>query len=339
MSGGVDSAVACAEMVRRGFDVSGLFMQLTDEHERALKGDFDDAKRVAEHLGVAIEAIDFSADIRAVIDYFIGEYAVGRTPNPCVRCNRQLKFGRLLAEARRRGAEVLATGHYARIVQHAGRARLARAACRAKDQSYVLFGIAADDLASIAFPNGEAASKQAVREQAKSLGFDVHSKRDSQEICFVPDDNFARLVLEHRPELKRRGPIVDVDGRVVGEHDGVFQYTIGQRRGLRVAAGVPMYVVRTDVATQTVVIGPREAMLRTTLIAEGLLWHDRPTSSMFRAVAQIRSMHSGAEATITIDDTTNSATVVFDEPQFAVTPGQAVVFYEGDIVGGGGWIA
>jgi tRNA-specific 2-thiouridylase len=306
--------------------------------ETNLKGHLADAQRVCKQLGIELHIVDYSWDMQQIIEYFTHEYSQGRTPNPCVKCNARLKFGKLLAFSRQMGAEFLATGHYARIVLSAGFSRLARGLFREKDQSYVLFGIRRSDLPSLIFPNGEAESKDALRQKAKDLNLPVHDKDDSQEICFVPNDDYVKFIAGYHKEFNRPGPIMDVTGKVLGEHQGVYRYTIGQRRGLKIAAGEPIYVVKIDPMMNTVVVGPREALAGNTLMAEGLNWHVSAPKSLFRAKAQIRYSHAAADAEVEAIGA-DRVRVRFDEPQFAITPGQAVVFYENDIVIGGGWIA
>ncbi len=341
MSGGVDSSVAAASLLEQGYACAGVFVRMLPPElklETNLKGHLADAQQVCKQLGIELHIVDYSWDMQQVIEYFTYEYSQGRTPNPCVKCNAKLKFGKLLAFSRQMGADFLATGHYARIVQHAGFSRLARAVFREKDQSYVLFGIRRSDLASLIFPNGEAESKDALRQRAKDLNLPVHDKEDSQEICFVPDDDYVKFLTGLHKELDVPGPIMDISGKVLGEHQGVYRYTIGQRRGLKIAAGEPIYVVKIDPMMNTVVVGPREALAGNTLTAEGLNWHMNAPKGPVRVKAQIRYSHAAADATID-PVAEDRVKVQFDEPQFAITPGQAVVFYEDEIVMGGGWIA
>jgi tRNA-specific 2-thiouridylase len=341
LSGGVDSAVACATLKEQGYDVAGVFMRLlpADEPISAnLKGNLSDVQKITDRLGVRLHIVDYSWEIQQIIDYFTYEYSVGRTPNPCARCNAVLKFGKLLAFARQLGAEFLATGHYARRVDHGGQRRLGRAVAREKDQSYVLFGIDRRDLPSLLFPNGEVARKDVIRCKARELALPVHDKEDSQEICFVPDDDYVAFLTRRQADLVRPGPIVDLAGKTIGEHQGVFQYTVGQRRGLRIAAGKPLYVIRIDPLTNTVVVGPREALARKKFVATQVNWHVDPPIEPLRVDAQIRYGHRSAPCRIETL-TPGRIKVTFDKPQFAVTPGQAVVFYENDLVVGGGWIA
>jgi tRNA-specific 2-thiouridylase len=317
-----------------------------------------DARAVAARLDIPFYALNFEADFAGIIDYFVDEYARARTPNPCVLCNIRLKFGKLLRYADVLGAEFVATGHYARVLRDNGGARegenvgtgkaacLARARNLAKDQSYVLFGIRRTDLPRCRFPLGEIADKAEVRRLAAALGLKVHDKPDSQEICFVPEGEYAELVHARRPETRRPGTVVDESGRALGTHAGIAGFTIGQRRGLRIAAGRPIYVTRLDAAANTVTVGPREALLSAGLIADDLNWLvDPPATGDWRPAAiKIRHMHTPAPGRICVTSVPKREcghAVVearFDTPQAAVTPGQAAVFYDGDVVLGGGWI-
>jgi tRNA-specific 2-thiouridylase len=394
-----------------------------------------DARAVAARLGIPFYVLNFQADFERIIDYFVDEYARARTPNPCVLCNIQLKFGKLLRYADLLDAEFVATGHYARIVRatsperergvertprvdepseaspvacapgsYAGHGRaparaatpvarapgscagyaraearaaipvagapgsyLARSLNRTKDQSYVLFGIRREDLPRCLFPVGEIADKAEVRRIAATLGLRVHDKPDSQEICFVPGGDYKELVRSRRPETQRPGEVRDAAGHVLGTHGGIAGYTVGQRRGLGIAAGRPIYVTRLDVLNNTVTVGPREDLLSTGLIAEGVNWlvdppracgqatpeEPRPAEPWRHASIKIRHMHSAAMGAIRVvggpgpgtpfpsrEGSGEGATVEarFDDPQSAVTPGQAAVFYDGEIVLGGGWI-
>ncbi len=340
MSGGVDSSVAAATLIEQGYQCAGVFMRMAPANikvDNNLKGHLRDVQRVTKHLGIELYVVDFSWEMQQVIDYFCYEYSMGRTPNPCIRCNAMLKFGKLLAFARNEGMDFLATGHYARIVKYAGFSRLAKARSVEKDQSYFLFGINRKDLASILFPNGNVESKDEIREKAKQLGLPNYDKQDSQEICFVPDDDYVKFLSLYHKELDIPGKIVDLNGKVLGEHKGVFRYTIGQRRGLRISAGEPLYVIKIDPTTATIIVGPRDALAKNELLAEDMNWHINPPRTQMRVQARIRSTHKPADATL-LPLSGDRVKVVFEQPQFAITPGQAVVFYENDVVIGGGWI-
>jgi tRNA-specific 2-thiouridylase len=364
MSGGVDSSVSACLLHEQGYEVLGLFMRTgietpesdpacqvkgrtapgspsADERLRPFRGccsaaDADDARSVAGRLGIPCFALNFKEPFDRIIDYFVDEYAHGRTPNPCILCNDQLKFGRLAEYARAVQADFIATGHYARIQQRDGRHCLCRTVDRSKDQSYVLFGIDPDMLPRTLFPVGGMV-KDEVREYARRFGLPLHGKPESQDICFVPDRDYARLVRERRPGAFVEGPIVDSHGRQLGRHSGVPNFTIGQRRGLHVAVGSPIYVTHIDAATNTVTVGPREELACVGLRASRVHWLADLPAGPLRADVQIRYTHRAAPA-IVDPVAADRVRVTFDEPQQAVTPGQAAVFYQGDIVLGGGWI-
>jgi tRNA-specific 2-thiouridylase len=352
MSGGVDSSVAACLLLEQGYEVIGLFMRSGvqapppepggpgDALGRVRQGccsvsDAADARFVAGMLGVPFYSLNFEQEFEEIIDYFAAEYERGRTPNPCVVCNTKLKFGRLYDYADAVGARYVATGHYARIETHDGRKRLCRGVDQAKDQSYVLFDLPRTGLDRVLFPIGGLAKEQ-VRAEAQRFGLPVSHKPDSVEICFVPDRDYARVVRARRPDAFRPGDVLDRDGNVVGRHRGVAHYTIGQRRGLGIAAGQPIYVTDVDAATNTVTVGDADALRARGLLANRANFLvDMPET--FRATAKIRYLHQDAPATVErIGE--NAVRVTFDEPQRAVTPGQAVVFYDGEVVLGGGWI-
>ncbi len=348
MSGGVDSSVAACLLREQGYDVVGLFMRVgaaepqppVPAGERAHQGccgasDAADARFVAGILGIPFYALNFKDDFDRIIDYFVDEYQAGRTPNPCVVCNNRLKFGKILEYADAVGAEFFATGHYARLETRGDHRRLCRGADSGKDQSYVLFGIDRNVLPRLLLPIGEM-TKDRVRAEAARFGLPVCDKPDSVEICFVPDRDYARLVRERRPEAFHPGNVVDREGKVLGRHDGIPNFTVGQRRGLGIAAGHPVYVSRLNVMDNTVTVGPREAIMHRTFVARKLNFLHDPPQGTFRANVQIRYQHQAASASIDIRH--DSAEVRFDEPQSAITPGQAAVFYEADAVIGGGWI-
>ncbi len=333
-----------------------------------------DARAVAGRLGIPFYVLNFRREFEELIEYFANEYLHGRTPNPCIRCNSRLKFGKLLRYADLLDAEYVATGHYARIVEclplsgeqwgvcPAGRPALvvdvpaarpitclARGANPAKDQSYALFEIRRADLPRCLFPLGEIPDKLTVRQVAAKLGLRVHDKAESQEICFVPGRDYVRLIRQWRPEAGGPGPIRDRQGRLLGTHRGLVGYTIGQRRGLGIALGKPVYVTRLDVASNTVTVGPREELLGSELAAERVNWLvDAPPPEGWHKVAiKIRYTHTPAAGAIRVlpgepgngEDQGSRVQVRFDLPQVAITPGQAAVFYHGQIVLGGGWIA
>jgi tRNA-specific 2-thiouridylase len=345
MSGGVDSSVAAALLAEQGHDVIGLSMQLYGQPGDPALGrcctldDLHDARRVAAALGVPHYILNFERRFReTVIDNFVGEYARGRTPIPCARCNSDLKFSTLLERALALGASSVATGHYARVERTPeGRWRLRRSADPNRDQSYFLFSLTEDQLARAVFPLGSL-SKPEVRDRARRLGLGVADKPDSQEICFVPDGDYAGFVERRAPGVARAGAIVTRQGETLGSHGGVHRFTIGQRKGLGVSAGRPLYVLHIDARSGEVTVGPREALERTTLEATGVNWLAvDPPSRWTAASVQIRHRHAPAAAQVRAIDG-DRAECRFDEPQPAITPGQAAVFYDGDVVMGGGWI-
>jgi tRNA-specific 2-thiouridylase len=298
--------------------------------------DAADARRVAGLLGVDLFVLDAATDFERIIDAFAAEYAAGRTPNPCIGCNRDIKFGRLLRRARDLGFDAVATGHYARVVEHRGAPALARARAVEKDQSYVLFELPREALGRLVLPLGELESKAVVRQRARALGLPVHDKPDSQEICFVPDGEHATVLAARAPAALRPGPILDQEGREVGRHQGYGRYTVGQRRGLGVAGGERRYVTAIDAGAATVTVGPRSATRVAGLAAARASWHADVTSDA-KFTVQIRSGHRGAAAHLR-GAGGDRFEVAFEVPVEAVAPGQAAVVYEGDLLLGGGWI-
>ncbi len=345
MSGGVDSSVAAALLSEQGHDVIGLSMQLYDQSGDQRFGscctidDLHDARRVAAAIGIPHYILNFEKQFQeTVISNFVREYASGRTPLPCAHCNSDLKFSTLLDRARGLGAEHVATGHYARVEQSpAGRWLLRRSLDPEKDQSYFLFSLTQDQLARAVFPIGEL-GKPDVRLQARRLGLSVAEKPDSQEICFVPDGDYADFVARTEPSVARAGAIVNEQGHELARHGGVHRFTVGQRKGLGVSGPAPMYVLKIEAESGTVTVGARAALDKTTLTASGVNWVsvDAP-AEWLPGAAQIRHRHHAATARVRALDT-NRAELEFLEPQSAITPGQAVVFYDGDVVVGGGWI-
>ncbi len=343
MSGGVDSSVAAYLLREAGYDVTGVFLCLGgsvgSDHDTTgccSPADAADARRVADALGIDLFVLDATQHFGRIIDYFADEYAAGRTPNPCIRCNTLIKFGLLMDRADQLGAAYVATGHHARLITGDTGPVIARGG--EKDQSYALFGIPRERLGRVLLPIGELAGKTRVRQIAAELGLNVAHKPDSQEICFVEGDYVAWL-REHRPETMKPGAIVDSAGNVLGEHAGVAGFTIGQRRGLGVAAGEPMYVTAIDPATAAITIGPRDEALSSRLTAADANWHiPAPASGEeFDAVIQIRYNHCGAAGRVRVLGDSRFE-VEFGEPVLAVTPGQAAVVYQGDRLLGGGWI-
>jgi tRNA-uridine 2-sulfurtransferase len=345
MSGGVDSSVAAALLAGQGHDVIGLSMQLYDQRGDQPFGrcctldDLHDARRVATAVGFPHYIVNFEQQFQeTVISNFVREYAAGRTPLPCAHCNSDLKFSTLLDRARGLGADRVATGHYAQVAQgEDGRWRLLRSADREKDQSYFLFSLTQDQLAHAIFPVGSM-TKPAVRAEARRLGLTVAEKPDSQEICFVPDGDYASFVASKAPAVARAGAIVDERGKTLGQHAGVHRFTVGQRKGLGLSVGVPLYVLKIEAETSTVTVGPRESLEQTVLAASDVNWIsvDAPRTWL-QVSAQIRHRHRPAAARVRALESAR-AELVFDTPQPAITPGQAVVFYNEDLVVGGGWI-
>jgi len=378
MSGGVDSSVAAAMLVREGYDVVGCFMRLgspgesldgpvlddgacdtrpaapgeTIKHRGCCSvGDAADARLVAAELGVPFYVCNFKKDFGRIIDYFVDEYASGRTPNPCVRCNDWLKFVKLHEYAKSMDASFVASGHYARISERDGGRALLRGVDASKDQSYVLFGSGREQLAEMMLPIGEM-EKPRVRELAEQYGLPVFDKPDSQEICFVPDDDYAGLVERRKPELAKAGAIVNEAGEKVGEHAGQHRFTIGQRRGVGVALGHPIYVIDKDPQTNTVTIGSNQSLAAVSCKANELNWllPEPPADDWTPCFVQHRYNGDAVRAVYRRTEDTGEEVpsgrrgaieVRFEQPQRAVTPGQALVVYgdqDRDRVLGGGWI-
>ncbi|WP_109808325.1 tRNA 2-thiouridine(34) synthase MnmA [Sphingosinithalassobacter portus] len=338
MSGGVDSSVVAALAARTGAETIGVTLQLYDHGEAVGRAgsccagrDIRDARAVCDRLGIAHYVFDHESRFReSVIDDFADEYLAGRTPIPCVKCNMGVKFTDLFALARDLGADCLATGHYVRRVEGPAGAELHRAADPARDQSYFLFATTQDQLDFLRFPLG-GMPKPRVRELAAEIGLGVAGKPDSQDICFVPDGDYASLVKKLRPEAETDGDIVDEAGNKLGEHKGLIHFTVGQRRGLEIGGQAePLYVVRLDAAAKRVVVGPKASLAVQAARIEGLNWiggdHRGPL------LAKVRSMAKPVPARLEGDR------VVFDAPEYGVAPGQAAVLYAGDRVLGGGWI-
>jgi tRNA-specific 2-thiouridylase len=346
LSGGVDSSVAALLLKRAGASPIGLSMQLYDQRE-AVSGrsccaldDLYDARRVASVLDIPYYVMRMEkAFVNRVIDPFVSDYLSGLTPSPCVLCNSYLKFDELVTRARQLGASSVATGHYARreFDEETGRQRLLKGVDEAKDQSYFLFGLSQEQLARAVFPLGNL-KKPEVREIAAATGLPVATKGESMEICFVPDGNYQRFVERRAEPVAAGGAIVDGSGRMLGHHDGVHRYTVGQRRGLGVSAAEPLYVIDLEPEAKRVTVGPRAALERTAFAVDRVNWVSRPAPrGRLRCRAKIRSRHREADAWL-VPEGEARVRVDFDLPQSAITPGQAAVFYEDDIVLGGGWI-
>ena len=345
MSGGVDSSVAAHLLKEQGHEVIGLFMR-TGAHGEGLERraktccsatDAVDARAVADRLDIPFYALDFERDFARIMDQFADEYVAGRTPNPCVMCNIWLKFGKLWAYGKQVGADFVATGHYARNVEGPdGRPRIARGLDPVKDQSYVLFGLRRELLPHVLLPVG-GHSKAEIRSIARDLDLPVHDKPDSQEICFIPDDDYLGFVRDRRPGLDSSGALVDEDGTDLGRHGGIEGFTIGQRRGLGIAVGEPRYVVQIEPASRTVTVGRRSSLEKAGLEASKFNWQVEPPEGPTPCLAQIRARHKAVPAVVErLDD--GKARILFEGPQSAVTPGQVVAVYREDLLLGGGWI-
>ncbi|MBN1361483.1 MAG: tRNA 2-thiouridine(34) synthase MnmA [Sedimentisphaerales bacterium] len=335
LSGGLDSSVAAALLLEAGYDCHGVFMITSETNRHAQAG----AEEVARRLGIELAILDLRGEFGRILDYFFGEYVRARTPNPCVLCNRAVKFGRLWEYASQAGASFLATGHYARILSRDGRPGLYQAADVTKDQSYVLSMVQRDVFSHVLLPMGHH-TKTHARSIARQLGLGTETKAESQEICFIPNDDYVALLEERHPELVREGPIVDRSGKLLGTHQGIHRFTIGQRRGLRVAMGVPYYVTGLDAATNTVVLGPKEDVMHPKLHASGVNWLVDEPNANFRATVKIRYNDRGKPATVYPEG--DAVQVEFDQPNMAITPGQLAVFYveQDDLhrVAGAAWI-
>jgi tRNA-specific 2-thiouridylase len=364
MSGGVDSSVAAHLLLEQGHEVIGVFMrhgeqavtacavgdepspllplyeQRADHKQGCCSAqDAEDARRVADRLSIPFYALDLQAEFRQIIDYFVDEYSSGRTPNPCVMCNEKLKFGTLISRARKLGAEKIATGHFARIERDAstGRYLLKRGRDPRKDQSYFLFSLKQEQLARTIFPLGEL-TKSETREIAHDCQLKTADKEESMEICFVPDKDYGKFLEESRLAQRHRGDVVDVHGHKLGEHDGIEFYTIGQRKGLGIAAAKPLYVIDLDPANNRVIVGDESLLAAEEFTVERCNWipFEEPPS-VLEVTAKIRYNHPGTPAVIR-PQLGGGAQVRLSTPQRAITPGQACVFYQEDLVVGGGWI-
>jgi tRNA-specific 2-thiouridylase len=350
MSGGVDSSVAAALLQEKGYEVIGITMNLYSLSKEVCRSENlksccgwrakEDANRVAIALGIPHYVVDFRREFeRTVIEDFSREYGRGRTPNPCIRCNQFIKFDLLLERARNLAADYVATGHYAQIVLDpaAGRYLLKKARDRDKDQSYFLYMMTQAQLAKTLFPLA-GLTKKDVRNIAAGLALPVAQKEESQEICFVPDRNYAKFLREWIPQAFRPGPILDLQKRVLGEHEGIVHFTVGQRKGMRIAARHPLYVLAIDAETNAIVVGRNEDLYRSRLEASGVNFISIEKLAEPKPVrAKIRYKHAEARATISPLEG-DRIRVEFEKPQRAVTPGQAVVFYDGEAVVGGGII-
>jgi len=331
MSGGVDSSLAAALLKQEGYEVSGVHLKLWPNPEH----DISDLERACQLLDIPLQQLNLETEFkRLVIDYFLQEYSLGRTPNPCIVCNQRIKFGLLLDKILRMGADYLATGHYARLELMPNGYRLLRAADHTKDQSYFLYTLGQKELQHLMLPLGNC-RKTDVRKLAAELNLPVSHKRDSQDICFIPDNDYRAFVTEHI-SLKH-GDIINTRGKVLGKHNGLAKYTVGQRQGLGLASTEHLYVVKLNADSNSLVVGTESQLLSNTLTADNLFWlpGEIPKETI-NIAARIRYKAPQVAAKLQIDNGT--ATVQFHEPQRAVTPGQSIVFYQGDTVLGGGII-
>ena len=329
MSGGVDSSLAAALLLQNRFDVVGITMLLADYDKNIA-----DAKNICDFLGINHFVADFRQIFRDNVEnYFVNEYLRGNTPNPCVQCNKFIKFGALFDFANDLGANFLATGHYARIIFEDNRFKLKKAADFKKDQSYVLYNLTPDKLSRIILPLGDF-SKVQTRNLAENLNLPVANKPDSQEICFVPNDDYKKFISERNPAAQalQAGEIVDSSGKVLGNHNGVANYTIGQRKGLGIAAPHPLYVTKLDVANKKVVVGSNDNLFSKFLTACDVHWIYKP---ILPATLQAKIRYGSKFADCTVFEEENLLKVEFSEPQRAITSGQSIVFYDGDEVLGG----
>lgn len=332
MSGGVDSSVAAHLMLSQGADCIGATMQLNGDENWA------DAAAVADRLGIPFQLIDGrNAFKKFVQEHFVRSYESGLTPNPCIECNKHLKFGLLLEKALEMGCDTVVTGHYAKISHSNGRYYLSKAADLPKDQTYFLYGLTQHQLAHSCFPLGSL-TKEQVRRIAAEEGFLNAKKRDSQDICFVPNGDFMDFIRQFTKKTYTQGDYLDLEGNTVGRHNGAIAYTLGQRKGLGIALGAPVYVCAKDMENNTVTVGPNEALFSRELLADDWNWmRISGIQEPLRASAKARSRMTEQPATVYPEEN-GMIRVVFDEPQRAITPGQAVVLYDGDDVIGGGTI-
>lgn len=348
MSGGVDSSVAAYLLKEQGFDVIGVTMQIWQDEEPLAMAEnggccglsaVDDARRVADRLDIPYYVLNFKREFKdKVIDYFIDEYIHARTPNPCIACNRYVKWEALLNRAVELGCDYIATGHYARVCRlDNGRFALQKSAAVRKDQTYALYNLPQEQLSRTLMPVGEY-DKEQIRKMAEEIGLSVAGKPDSQEICFIPDNDYASYIEKETGQTFLEGNFVDAGGKVLGRHKGIIHYTVGQRKGLGLSLGAPAFVTELRPETNEVVIGTNEDTFHDRLLADRVNWMSIPELQGERRVtAKIRYSHQGAPCIIRMTGE-DEVECRFDEPVRAITPGQAVVFYDGDIVVGGGTI-
>ncbi len=336
LSGGVDSSTAAALLIEEGYECSGIFM-VTGNRDKSSPAD---ARIIAKRLGIKLYILDLRREFEQVLEYFINEYKSGRTPNPCVYCNRYIKFGRLLEFAKTKGADFFATGHYAGILKNSrGKSGLYAAVDLQKDQSYALAMLERKTLEQLILPLGQY-SKEQTRRLASKFGLEIEGREESQEICFIPDDDYAAVLESRCPEIVSKGRIIDSRGKVLGEHNGTHRFTIGQRRGLRVAMGVPYYVADIDASSNTVTLGPKEEIMSSTLRASSVNWlADRPSSAF---IAKVKIRYNSKAVSGKVFPKADNVIIEFERKVSAITPGQLAVFYVKDnsnsMVIGGGWI-
>ena len=335
VSGGVDSSTTAALLLQEGYHIEAMFM-ITHDNAQAAQ---EDAQKITSTLGIELHVVDVREDFKGIINYFSNEYKIGRTPNPCVYCNRNVKFAKLMEWSDKLKTDFIATGHYAQVLKNNDEYGLYAAGFLPKDQSYALAMIDRKVLERLVLPLGTY-KKPDVRTMASEMGLHVEQKPDSQEICFIPDNQYAAMLEKLCPELVRLGNIVDSGGNIIGSHNGIHHFTIGQRRGLRVAKGVPIYVTNIDAKNNTVTLGPKEELMHKKLFTSNVNWLIDAHKTPFPARVKIRYNNPGHIATVTPLD--NGCMVEFDEPVAAITPGQAAVFYIEQYgmnrVAGGGWI-
>ena len=345
MSGGVDSSAVAALLHEQGYEVIGITLQLYDHGAMVNKKgaccagqDIHDARRVAETLGIPHYVLNYESKFKeSVMDDFVDTYLAGETPIPCVKCNQSVKFKDLLQTARELGADVMATGHYVQRREIDGKAAMLRAADLTRDQSYFLFATTQEQLNFLRFPLGHLKSKDETRELAARFGLQVADKPDSQDICFVPTGGYAKVIEKLRPGALEPGEIVDTDGNIRGHHNGIINYTVGQRRGLGISDDEPLYVVRLNAEKKQVIIGAKSALLKQSFIIRECNLLDKKEALKGEVMVKLRSMHPGVKASVELLEN-NRARIALNEPQAAVSPGQACVIYDGDRLLGGGWI-
>ncbi|MBN1787500.1 MAG: tRNA 2-thiouridine(34) synthase MnmA [Sedimentisphaerales bacterium] len=335
ISGGVDSATAAAMLLRAGFDCRAVYMKLYNQGPHKSS----DAERVAKHLGIPFEILDLRDEFKSVCDYFCSEYKQARTPNPCVFCNRHIKFGKFFEYAKSKGADYIATGHYAQTIEQEGDFYLYAARNMAKDQSYMLAMINRDVLKNVIFPTGKF-DKNQIRQMAETFGLEVSTKSDSQEICFIPDNDYKAKLESMCPELVRQGNVIDSSNKILGTHNGIHNFTIGQRKGLGIAMGQPWYVTKLDAVENTVTLGPEEELLYKGLVATEPNWLiEKPTEAF---AVLVKTRYNDVPVPGCVYPGGQTVKIIFDEPAAATTPGQAAVFYlkdeKGLKVAGAGWI-